>query len=182
MVTDIAKAFDTIHLKFLLRILEVYKMPKQWRDIVATINDDTEGRLWLQPNGPLIPMHGVLKQGCPVSGPGCILYVQFINDLIEYALQKSGVPPLISRHDFVDDMLPVSTSLDTLHVCGQQLVRVGNATNFCINVQKSGILSTQAFTWQERVEVDCYDDILGGLPLLPQAKMLGVLVGRTVTM
>lgn len=143
---DAEKAFDSVRLSFLYRVLARFGFHKSIIAIFQALNDCPTARIKV--NGALsrsITLERGTRQGCPASP---LLFALFIEPLSQWIRQNGNIKGIRMNADehklalFADDVLIYLTQptltfpklMDTLH-------RYGTFSGYKLNVQKTQVLS-----------------------------------------
>ena len=108
---DLSKAFDTVSHSTLMRALDRFSIPQQFKDLMTDLYDGAETTVHGATGpGDSIPMNAGVKQGCPLSP---LLFNMIIDELIRDVRKEYGtdaLDQLLAILGFADDVCLVSKS------------------------------------------------------------------------
>ena len=138
LMTDNAKAFDSINHDFIFKVLMAQGFPKWFIDTVRSLLSHVVTNPTLCPTTNIHIRRGV-KQGCPLSP---ILFVLIYDPLIRALKHHSDLTPLAAA----DDLAVCSISLDSIfNVAMPAIDRFCAASGMGINKDKTQIITSLPF-------------------------------------
>lgn len=171
---DTAKAFDTIHHKYIHKILKTMHFPAWFRNTITHLTQNITAKLsFANRHAPLIPIQRGVKQGCPLSP---LLFAICFDPLLHHLSNIRG----LQAFAVADDLAIATRSLQRLPHAMRRIDDFKRASGLGHNIHKTALLSS-SFSKPPHIRRWLSRSPWPGMTTTRNYKYLGIQIGNDVT-